>query len=113
MHLDELWNLAVQILSTDDWVKLVAIGVIVLAGGFFMSSFGQLLNVTSLGLIVYVVVLMVRDLMAANAPAFDVLLQQYWDAFLALDVKTLLVWFLLFAIPIAIVYGIRSLVLNR
>jgi hypothetical protein len=65
-----------------------------------------------LGLVVFVIFQMVRDMMAPEAPAFDVLLQQYWDAFLAMDVKTLLVWFVTFGILISIVYFIRSLVLR-
>jgi hypothetical protein len=110
VHLDELWNMAVQIFSTDDWVRLVIIAVIVIAGGFFMSSFGQLLNTTVLALIVFVIATMVRAEMAPDAPDFGTLLQQDWDTFLAMDVKTLLVWFLSFAVLIAIVHGIRSLV---
>ena len=112
MHFDELWNMAVQIFSTDDWVRLVIIAVVVIAGGFFMQGFGQLLNTTVLALIVYVVAMAVRDMMAAAAPDVSTLINQYWDAFLAMDVKTLLVWFLTFAVLIGIVHGIRSLVLR-
>lgn len=112
MHFDELWNMAVQIFSTDDWVRLVIIAVIVIAGGFFMQGFGQLLNTTVLALIIYVVAMMVRAMMAAGAPDFGTLLQQYWDQFMAMDVKTLLVYVLTFGVLIAIVHGIRSAVMR-
>jgi hypothetical protein len=50
--------------------------------------------------------------MAPDAPDIATLLQQYWDAFLVMEVKTLLVWFLTFGILISIVYFIRSLVMR-
>jgi hypothetical protein len=112
VHFDELWTLAQGIFSADDWVRLVIIAVIVIAGGFFMQGFGQILNTTVLALIAYVVTMVVRAMMAEGAPEFDVLLQQYWDAFLAMEVKTLLVWFVVFGVLIGIVHFIRSLVLR-
>jgi hypothetical protein len=112
VHFDELLTLAQGIFSGDDWVRLVIIAVIIIAGGFFMQSYGQILNVTALGLVVYVITMIVRAMMATDAPDIETLLQQYWDAFLAMEVKTLLVWFLTFGILISIVYLIRSLVMR-
>ena len=112
MHLDELWNIALQILGTDDWVRLVIIAVIVIAGGFFMSGFGQLLNTTLLALLIYVVANAVRAMMAPGAPDVGTIVQQDWDAFLKMDAEHLLVWFLTFGVLIAIVHGVRSLVMR-
>lgn len=112
MHFDELMTLAQGIFSGDDWVRLVIIAVIIIAGGFFMHSFGQILNVTALGLVVYVITMFVRDMMATPTPELETLLQQYWDAFLVMEMKTALVWFLVFGVLISIVFFIRSLVMR-
>jgi hypothetical protein len=112
VHFDELMTLAQGIFSSDDWVRLVAIAVIIIAAGFFMQGFGQILNVTALALVIFVVVSMVRQLMAPEAPDVEALLQQNWDAFLALEVKVLLVWFLVFGVLISVVYFVRSLVMR-
>jgi hypothetical protein len=54
----------------------------------------------------------VRDMMAPEAPDLEALLQQYWDAFLAMEVKVLIVWFAVFGVLISIVYFIRSMVMR-
>jgi hypothetical protein len=112
VHFEELWNIAVQIFSTDDWVRLAIIAVVIIAGGFFMSSFGQLLNTTALALLVVAAALFARTMMAAGAGDVQTELQKVWDAFLAMDMKTLLAWVLSFAVLIGIVHLVRSLVMR-
>ena len=112
MHLEELLNLAVQIFSTADMTHLGIMAVVIIGAAFFMSSFGQLLNVTALGLLIYAVANMALTLVTAGGD-FMTILTTNWDAFLALDVKTLLAWFLAFGVLIAVVHFVISLVMRR
>ena len=112
LHLQDLMNIASGIFSTDDWVRLVIIAVVIIAGGFFMQGFAHLLNTTVLALLIVWVALFVRTMMDPGAGDVTAEFQKQYDAFLAMDVKTLLAWFLSFAILIAIVHGIRSLVMR-
>lgn len=112
MHFDELWNMAVQIFSTADMTHLGIMAVVIIAAAFFMSSFGQLLNVTALALVMYAAANLVLTIVTVGGD-FMTLLQSYWDQFLAMDVKTLLVWFLAFGVLIAIVNFVISLVVRR
>jgi hypothetical protein len=112
VHFDELWNMAVQIFSTADMTHLGIMAVIIIGAAFFMSSLGQLLNVTTLALIFYAIANMVLTLMTTGGD-FMTMLQTNWDQLLALDVKTLLVWFLSFGVLIALVHFVVSLVFRR
>jgi hypothetical protein len=104
--------MAVAIFTTADATHLGLMAIIIIAAAFFMSSLGQIVNVTVGALLAYAIANIILTLVTAGGDVMT-LIQQSWDALLALDFKTFLVWFLAFGVLIAIINTIIGLVLRR
>ncbi|MBI1328489.1 MAG: hypothetical protein GC166_01155 [Alphaproteobacteria bacterium] len=106
--LTDIWNAINTIAMSGDYIRLGIIVVIALAGGFAIEGASSLINATLVALIVFAIANFVREV-AMNGANAGQLLDSYWAAFQALPMLTVLAYALIFAILIAIVNLVRSL----
>lgn len=106
----DVWNTIHGIITTADMVTLAIMVVIALAAGFTMQSMSSIVTTTFVALLAFALAGYVRAVIAGqNAAAFA---QTDWHGFLSLQMLTLLAYAITFAIVIAIVHAIRSVVLR-
>ncbi len=108
--LNDIWNSIHAIITSADVITLVIMGLIALAAGFTMQSMSSIVTTTFVALVAFALAGYVRAVVGGqNAAAFA---QTDWHGFLGLQMLTLLAYAITFAIVIAIVHAIRSVVLR-
>ena len=107
----DIWNTIHGIVTSSDTITLALAVVILLAAGFMMQGFESLLTTTLVALLAFALLGYVRavTLDKQNAAAFAT---TDWHNFLGLHMLTLLAYAVTFAIGIAIVHLVRSLVMR-
>lgn len=108
--LNDIWHSMHGIVASADVVTLVIMAVIALGAGFMMQSFGSIVTTTFVALLAFALAGYVRAVTAGgqNAAAYA---QTDWHGFLGLQMLTLVAYALTFAVVIAVVHFVRSLVL--
>jgi uncharacterized membrane protein HdeD (DUF308 family) len=111
----ELLNSVIAIitsnLSAHDYITLALIAVIAIAAGFMMQGMGSLVNTTVVALVVFGLALFVRGITMGGQNA-AALADKDWHALLGWSVSGLLAYAILFAVVIAVVQVVRSLVMR-
>jgi acetyl-CoA carboxylase beta subunit len=107
----DIWNTMHAIVTSSDVVTLVIMVVIALGAGFMMQSMGSIVTTTFVALLAFALAGYIRAVTAGgqNAAAYA---QSDWHGFLSLQMLTLVAYAITFAIVIAVVHVIRSLVLR-
>jgi len=106
----EIWGAIHAILLGSGVVPLVLIAVIAIGAGFMMQNFNSIVSTTFVALIAFALATYVYAIMR-GAPA-EASAQADWHNFLDLHMLTLLAYALTFAVLIAIVHFLRSLVMR-
>ena len=108
----DIWHAVQGIVMSSDWITLVIMAVIALGAGFLMQSFVALPVTTAVALIAFGLAGYVRavTLGKQNAAAFA---GTDWQAFLNLQIKLLLPYFVLFLVAIAVAHALRMVTLGR
>lgn len=109
-ELMNLWHSIMAIISSSDTVTLVIMAVVVIGAGFAMQSMGSLVTATFGALVLFGLATFVRaSLTSKNTVG---LAQSDWHSLLALQVQVLLSYAVAFAVVIAVVHYVRSLVMR-
>ncbi|HEX3810717.1 MAG TPA: hypothetical protein VHW02_13570 [Rhizomicrobium sp.] len=109
--LTDIWNSIYAIFATADWITLLIIGVVVLGVGFMTESLATIITSTFIALVVYAVAQFVRAIATGGANA-SALAQADWHTFLAWPMQGFIAYAIAFAVLIAIVSLLRTLVLR-
>jgi len=109
--LTDIWNNINGILHAADTITLVIMAVIALGAGFLMEGLGSLVTVTVGALVVFALAGFVREVTTHGANAAQ-LAQTDWHNFLAWQVQGLIAYAVLFAVVIAVIQLLRSLVMR-
>lgn len=111
----DLLNSVLAIVTTawgaSDFITLALIAVIAIAAGFMMQGMGSLINTTIVALVVFGLALFVRGITMGGQNA-AALAESDWHALLGWNVAGLLAYAILFAVVIAVVQVIRSVVMR-
>jgi hypothetical protein len=105
-----LWHSITAIITSSDIVTLIIMAVVAIGAGFAMSGMGSLVTATFGALVLFGVATFVRAAIAGKSAA--TLAQTDWHNLLAMQVQTLLAYAIAFAVVIAIVHTIRSIVMR-
>jgi len=106
-----LWHSIVGIVASSDAVTLIIMAIVALGAGFAMQSMASLVTATFSALVLFGVANFVRGAIAGKSAA--ALAQSDWHNLLALQVQVLLAYAIAFAVVIAIVHAVRSLVMRE
>ena len=108
----DIWHAIQAIVMSSDWITLVIMAVIALGAGFLMQSMGSLPATPVVALIAFGLAGYVRavTLGKQNAAAFA---STDWQAFLNLQMKTLLPYLALFLVAIAVAHALHMVTLGR
>ncbi|HWA90438.1 MAG TPA: hypothetical protein VG889_10405 [Rhizomicrobium sp.] len=107
----EIWNAIHSIVTTSDMITLGIAAVVLVAAGFMMQGMESLVTTTLIALVAFALLGYVRavTLGKQNAIAYAT---TDWHNFATTPGLTLLAYALIFAIGIAIIQTVRSLVLR-
>ena len=105
----DIWHTIQGILTHADWITLVIIAVIALAGGFAIQGLNSILGATVLGLVGFVLLVYVRAVTLGKQD-FTAYAHTGWHDILGLQMMTLFAYFVIFAVLIGVVHLIRSAV---
>jgi hypothetical protein len=105
----DIWHSAQGILIHADWITLAIIAVVAIVGGFAIQGLNSLLGATVLGLVGYVLLVFVRAVTLGKQD-FTAYAHTGWHDILGVPMMTLLSYFVIFAVLIAVVHLIRSVV---
>ncbi len=107
----DIWNAIHAVITTSDMITLGIAAVVLLAAGFMMQGMESLVTTTLIALVAFALLGYVRavTLGKQNAVAYAT---TDWHNFLGLPMITLLAYAITFAIGIAVVNLVRSLVLR-
>ncbi|MGB8363387.1 MAG: hypothetical protein ACLQUZ_17910 [Rhizomicrobium sp.] len=106
----DLWHSVVGIVTTGDWITLAIMAVVALAAGFAMQNFGSIVTATFAALVVFGLATFMRA--AVGAKDAVALAKTDWHGLLGLTVHNLLAYAIAFAVVIAVVHIVRSLVVR-
>jgi hypothetical protein len=106
----DLWHSVMGIVTSGDYIALVIIAVIALALGFTMQGMGSLVTTTVSALALFAVAIFIRGVATAHGKGAGTLAQTDWGNLQSVTVHTVLAYAILFAIVIAVVQIIRSVV---
>lgn len=106
----DLWHSVLGIVTSGDYVALVIIAVIAVALGFAMQGMGGLVSATVGALALFAIATFVRGVAMAHGKGVSDLAQTDWSKLQGVTFHTLLAYAILFAIAIAVVQIIRSVV---
>lgn len=109
--LTDLLNSVIAIVTSGDWITLAIIAVIAIAAGFMMQGLSSLINTTVIALVIFGLALFVRGITMGGQNA-AALAESDWHALLAWNIAGLLAYAILFAVVIAVVQVVRSLVMR-
>jgi hypothetical protein len=105
----EVWNAIHGIVTSADLITLGIALVILLAAGFTMQSFEGLITTTVVALVAFGLALYVRAITLGGQKAADYATAD-WHNFTTLNALTLLAYGLTFAVGIAIVRTVLSVI---
>lgn len=108
----DIWNAIHNIVTTSDLITLGIAAVVLLAAGFMMQGMESLLNTTIIALVAFALLGYVRAVTLGKQNAAQYATAD-WHNFLGLPMIMLLAYTITFAVIIAVVHGVRSLVLDR
>lgn len=103
--LNEMWGIVMKVFGGADTVSLVLMLVVVVASGMVLGRMGRLIQVTFWSLVTFGLLGLVYSLTRGADPAS--LPSTAWSNLRLMTVSDLTVYFLAFAIVIAIVHTIR------
>ena len=101
------------IVTSGDYIALGIIVVIALALAFATENLGSLVTATVAGLALFAVALFIRGVATAHGKGAAELAKTDWNSLQAVTFHTILAYAILFAIVIAVVQIIRSVVASR
>jgi len=106
----DIWGAVHGIITTSGMIPLILMAVIAVAAGFMMQSFNSIVSATVIALLAFALATyaygVARGASAAAAAQAD------WHNFLDLHMLTLVAYAITFAVAIAVVHFVRSLVLR-
>jgi len=106
----DIWSAVHGIILTSGMIPLVLMAVIALAAGFMMQSFSSIVSATVIAMLAFAAATyayaVARGASAAASAEAD------WHSFLGLHMLTLVAYALTFAVAIAVVHTVRSLVMR-
>ncbi len=103
----DLWYAIAAIFSSFDGFTFAIMAIIVVGAGFMMPNFASIVTVTFLALITFALAMFARTSLAATDAATAA--RSEWNDLLALPLRTLLVYAVVFAAAIAIIHSLRLL----
>jgi hypothetical protein len=106
----DLWHSVMGIVTSGDYIALVIIAVIALALGFTMQGMGSLVTTTVSALALFAVAIFIRGVATAHGKGAAALAQTDWGNLQGVTFHTVLAYAILFAIVLAVVQIIRSIV---
>ncbi|HEY8697858.1 MAG TPA: hypothetical protein VIM02_09585 [Rhizomicrobium sp.] len=106
----DLWHSVTGVFTSADMITLAIIVVIALAAGFMMESMGSLVTMTVGALVVFGLATYARAIAMGGGKDAGAVAQTDWHNLLGLQVQVLLAYAIAFAVVIAVVHLIRSLV---
>ncbi|MBL6938552.1 MAG: hypothetical protein ISS15_10565 [Alphaproteobacteria bacterium] len=108
----DMWHAVQGIVMSSDWITLVIMAVIALGAGFLIHQLSSLPTATVVALLAFGLASYARGVLLGkqNAAAFA---SQDWQAFLNLQMKILLPYFLIFLVAIGIAHALRMVTLGR
>lgn len=109
--LNEMWGIVMKVFGGADTVSLVLMLLVVVASGMVLGRMGRLIQVTFWSLVTFGLLGMAYSLTRGADPAS--LPSTAWANLRLMTVSDLTVYFLAFAIVIAIVHTIRHSVGSR
>lgn len=104
----DFWHSVVAVYSSADMITLGIIIVIVLAAGVIMQGFEAIVTTTVVALILFGLAGYVRGVVLNGQNAAQ-MAETQWHGFLGMTMQTLLAYAVTFAIGIAIIHLIRSI----
>lgn len=105
-----IWSAVHGIISTSGMIPLVLMAAIALAAGFMMQSFSSIVSATVIAMIAFALATYAYAVARGASAAASA--QADWNTFLGLHTLTLLAYALTFAVAIAVVHAVRSLVMR-
>jgi len=109
-ELVNLWHSIAGIFTSSDIVTLIIIAVVCIGVGFAMQGMGSLVTATFGALILFGLATYIRAVVGGKSAMS--LAQSDWHGLLALQVQVLLSYAIAFAVIIAVVHYVRSLVMR-
>ena len=109
-ELVSLWHSVAGIFTSSDVVTLIIMAVVAIGVGFAMQSMGSLITATVGALVLFGLATFVRAVIGGKSAT--ALAQADWHSLLALQVQVLLSYAIAFAVVIAVVHYVRSLVMR-
>jgi hypothetical protein len=106
----DIWGAVHGILMTSGVIPLAFMGVIALAAGFMMQSFNSILSTTIIAMVAFALATYAYAVARGASAAASA--QADWSNFLGLHMLTLLAYAITFGVAIAVVHGIRSVVMR-
>jgi hypothetical protein len=105
----DIWNTIHGIVTSADWITLLIAAVVLLAAGFLMQGMEALLTTTLLAMLAFGLLGYVRAVTVGkqNAAAYAT---TDWHNFATTTGLTLLAYAVVFAVVIAVVHLVRSLI---
>jgi len=107
----DVWNTIVSIFGSVDLITIGIIAVIVLAAGFIMQGFESIVTTTVIAMTLFGLSGYARAVMLNGKDAVA-LAQSQFHGFLGMSMQTLLAFAVVFAVGIAVIHLIRSVVIR-
>jgi hypothetical protein len=104
----DIWHTIQAVVTSADYWTLGAAILVVIVAGFIMESLGSLISVTLVSLLVFVLIKFVLAMTVGNQHDAEALALSDWQAFVDLEMLTLLAYAIVFGVLIAVVNLIRS-----
>jgi hypothetical protein len=105
-----LWHSIAGIITSADTVTLIIMAVVAIGAGFAMQGIGSIVTATFGALVLFALATFVRAALASkNAMS---LAQSDWHSLLMMQVQVVLSYAIAFAVVIAIIHYIRSLLVR-
>ena len=105
----DCWHQIEAVVAGWDVVTMAIAAILILAAGLAIRSFGALLNATLVALIGFGIAQFIRGVVQGGTDP-GALARTGWQNFLALTMPVLLTYVVCFALLIAIIHAIRSLI---
>jgi hypothetical protein len=111
--LTDIWNTIHGIITSSDVITLVIIAVIAIAFAFFSEGLASLATVTLGALVIFALTIFARAAISGpNNKDIGALAQADWHNLMGVPVQTVLAYAIIFAVVIAIVSTVRSLLMR-
>jgi hypothetical protein len=107
----DVWNTIISIFGSVDPITIGIIAVIILAAGFIMQGFESIVTTTVIAMILFGVAGYAR-IVVINGKDAAATAESVFHGFLGMPMQMLLAYSVVFAIGIAIIHLIRSIVIR-